>query len=258
MIENGMLIDEIVYPYTDGQPLGESVLQHKWILFLFGNLSYLYRDREDVFVGGNNFIYPIQGNPEIVTAPDIYIAHGRPKQDELLSYKIWEQNNIYPQVAIEILSKSNTATDREARRIFHQTYGAKEYIEINPRTQSVAAWVRRRGQLRSVKIVTEWTSPLMGIRFVQGGDRLAIYFPDGTLFRSHEVILQSEVEKDRLARKLKRATRRAEKQAEAERIRADAETLRADAQTQRADATELANAQLLEKLRKMGIDPETL
>ena len=135
--------------------------------------------------------------------------------------------------------------------MFCEQYGCEEYIEIEPYTETVAVWTRRRRKLHAVTIAKEWVSLLMGVRFVPTSTKLLIYRPDETPFRSYDEILQSDVERERIARRFQRSTKRAEKQAEAERQRADAER-------QRADAAELENAQLLEKLRNMGIDPNSL
>ena len=54
---------EIEYPYSDGQPLGESVLQLEVDLFVcLQHIEYAHRD-QDAFVGGDNFVYPVKGKP---------------------------------------------------------------------------------------------------------------------------------------------------------------------------------------------------
>lgn len=237
-------IEEIVYPYTDGQPMGESRLQLMWIYYILTNIDLYYLDRKDVFVSANNFIYPVQGRADLTIAPDVYVAYGRPKQDDLKSYKLWEQGGIFPQVVIELLSQSNSVKDMLEKRIFCEKYGCDEYIEIDPYTETLAVWVRKGRRLRPVRIDQEWVSPLMGVRFVPTSSKLSIHRPDGKMFRSYKEIQASEAAQDQALDR------------EAERAKAEAE--RADAERQRADATELENAQLLEKLRNMGIDPNTL
>lgn len=93
----------IEYPDSDGQPLAENTLQYQWIVMIQGNLDLLFRHQPDVFVAGDNLIYPVEGHPEIRMAPDIYVAFGRPKGHRG-SYRVWEEAGIFPQVVFEILS----------------------------------------------------------------------------------------------------------------------------------------------------------
>ena len=224
--------EPIVYPYSDGAPLAESNEQLEWITLLFGNLRTLYRDRDDVFVGGDNFIYPVEGNPKIVTAPDVYIAYGRPMQRELKSYKVWEQGNIFPQVIVEVLSKSNSPSDLLEKRQFYEKYGCEEYLEIEPIRERLSVWLRgpRKRKLKPVVVGKEWVSPRMGIRFVQEKDRVRVYDPTGLEFVSHAE----------------------------ERTRTEAQQRRADLLERRADAAELEKERLRQMLRDHGLDPDTV
>jgi hypothetical protein len=56
---------EVVYPSSDGKPMADNTLQFQWIVTIEGNLEALFRDREDVFVAGDNLWYPVEGEPEI-------------------------------------------------------------------------------------------------------------------------------------------------------------------------------------------------
>ncbi len=70
---------EIVYPDSDGMPMADNTLQFQWIVTIKENLESLFRDRTDVFVAGDNLIYPVKGDNTIRLAPDVYVAFGRPK-----------------------------------------------------------------------------------------------------------------------------------------------------------------------------------
>jgi Uma2 family endonuclease len=84
---------EVFYPESDGKPMADNTVQFRWIFVLAGNLQALFRDREDVFVCGNQNWYPLQGEPQIVNAPDVYVVFGRPK-GERGSWKQWEEDNV--------------------------------------------------------------------------------------------------------------------------------------------------------------------
>ena len=62
---------EIVYPESDGQPLGEDTLQVEWIFKLYNGLGGQFADAPDVFVAADLFWYPVEGEPSTVTAPDV-------------------------------------------------------------------------------------------------------------------------------------------------------------------------------------------
>src|SRR5262245_61638349 len=97
----------IYYPESDGQPMADNTKQFDWILLLAGNLKALFRDRPDVFVSGNQFWYPAEGEPGIVAAPDVYVVFGRPKGDRP-SYKQWEEGDIPMTVVFEVRSPENS------------------------------------------------------------------------------------------------------------------------------------------------------
>jgi hypothetical protein len=69
----------VVYPESDDQPTADNTRQMRWIVMLYDNLAALFRDNPNVFVGGNQFWYPVEGHPETVIAPDVYLAFGRPR-----------------------------------------------------------------------------------------------------------------------------------------------------------------------------------
>ena len=62
----------IFYPESDGLPMAENTVQFDWISLLKWNLDVLFRAREDVFVAGDNFIYPVEGDNKLRLAPDVY------------------------------------------------------------------------------------------------------------------------------------------------------------------------------------------
>jgi Uma2 family endonuclease len=63
----------------------------------------LFIARPDGSVAGDLFWYPVEGHPEIVVAPEVFIVFGRPKAPRR-SYKQWEEGGIAPQVVFEIIS----------------------------------------------------------------------------------------------------------------------------------------------------------
>ena len=94
---------EIIYPDSDGKPMADNTKQFELIVEIKKGLDLLYINEPNVFIAGDLFWYPVQGQSKIVTAPDVIAVFGRPKGDRG-SYKQWEEENIAPQVVFEILS----------------------------------------------------------------------------------------------------------------------------------------------------------
>jgi Uma2 family endonuclease len=92
----------IIYPESDGKPIADNTKQFELIVEIKKGLNLLFINNPQVFVAGDLFWYPVEGQSKIVTAPDVMVAVGRPKGDRG-SYKQWEEDNIAPQVVFEIL-----------------------------------------------------------------------------------------------------------------------------------------------------------
>jgi len=217
----------IVYPETDGKPMAENTLQFDWIVKLKTNVDALLPD----FVAGDLFWYPVEGHPEIVYAPDVMVALGRPKGPRK-SYRQWEEEGIAPQVVMEVWSPSNRWPEKSRKLMFYEKYGVQEYYAWDPEQQELTIHLRRGEVLEEVQAVDGWVSPLLGIRFVFGPEDLEIYNPDGTQFLSPEELRAS---------------------AEEQRVRAEEQRVRAEQQSLRADQAERELKALKERLAAMGV-----
>ena len=215
--------EQIVYPESDGKPMADNTKQFRWIVTLEGGFEALFRDREDVFVAGDLFWYPVEGRPDIRMAPDVMIVFGRPKGDRP-SYKQWEEGNIAPQVVFEVLSPSNSLLEMAKKLEFYDRYGVEEYYLYDPETGDFTGWIRGEdGRLRVIDEIQGWVSPRLGVRFEIEDGELRIIRPDGQRFLTY-----TELEQERA---------RALRQAEEERFRAE---------------------KLAQRLRELGIDPEQI
>jgi Uma2 family endonuclease len=226
----------IVYPESDGKPLAENDVQFRWIYFLYGNLAGLFHDRDDVFVSGDQLWYPVEGHPEIVLAPDVYVVFGRPKRKPCPSYKQWEENGIPMTVVFEIRSPSNTKQEMNDKRLFYETYGVEEYYDFDPDRNRLQIWRRRGTVLRRMRPANNFISPRLGIRFDLSGDEMVVYGPDGKPFipveeqraavdaaqRQADVARQRERRLAELSRKVRRGEASARELAELERLENEA------------------------------------
>ncbi|MCS6865086.1 MAG: Uma2 family endonuclease [Gemmataceae bacterium] len=252
--------DTIVYPESDGQPMADNTLQWDWMVKIVGELRELFAGQE-VFVAGDLFWYPVEGNPNIVQAPDVMVVFGRPPGYRG-SYKQWEEGGIAPQVVFEILSPRNTRDEMANKLKFYQRYGVEEYYLIDPYKNTAMGWVRSNGEYVHVYPIDGYISPRLGIRFEESGGELKLYTPEGREFVTREKRveeIQEELRKTQLAFEEERQRAlHAMQQIEAERQRAEAEHQRAEAERQRAEAERAAKEALAAKLRELGLDPDSL
>jgi Uma2 family endonuclease len=225
-----------MYPETDGLPMADNTLQYRWIVTIQGGLDAQFGHDPNVFVAGDLFWYPVEGHPEIVKAPDVMVALGRPREDRR-SYMQWLENNVAPQVVFEILSPSNRAAAMDDKFKFYQRYGVEEYYIYNPDPGEVElrGWQRQGEQFVEIPQMDGWVSPRLGIRFDMGGAELRIFGADGRRFLSYlEVVAQRNQE---------------------EREKEQAQQQAAQAQQQSDEASRRAE-RLAAQLRALGIEPE--
>jgi len=222
---------EIDYPDSDGNPMADNTEQYRWIVIIKENLEIMYAGDPNVFIAGDLSWYPVRYTQRR-TAPDVMVAFGRPK-GRRGSYKQWVEDNIPPQVAFEILSPSNKDSrgidSLDEKFTFYETYGIQEYYIYDPDGLTLEGWQRQSNHLTPIESMSNWVSPLLGIRFDWAvGQELVLSRPDGLRF------LSSVELNDRL------------QQAN---IQVWQEQQRVIQERQRAD-------RLAERLRALGIDPD--
>jgi Uma2 family endonuclease len=236
-------IPEIDYPDSDGNPMSDNTEQYRWIVMIKENLEIIFADNPNIFVAGDLLWYPVRYTPKRM-APDVMVAFGRPK-GRRGSYKQWQEENIPPQVAFEILSPSNK--DRrgleslEDKFNFYETYGIQEYYVYDPDDLVLYGWQYANGRFLEIDMRSLWVSPLLQVRFEwQDGKELIMYRPNGQRFLS-------PVELDKRAEA-------AIQRAEAFEQRADIAEQRANIAEQLAEQEKLRADRLAARLRDLGID----
>ena len=235
------------YPESDGLPMAENTVQFNAIVAIKENLEIVFADDPQVFVAGDLFWYPREGDNKTVHAPDILVAFGVPKGDRG-SYRQWEERGIAPQVVFEVLSPSNRLGEMTRKFQFYDEFGVEEYYVYDPDDGLWDGWQRRDGRLQGIEAMPGWVSPRLGIRFEsEFGSGLTLFRPSGERFLS-------PLEMEQLRRE-------AVADADLERRARDQAQQRADQAQQRADAAERETArqaqlieQLTAQLRAAGVD----
>ncbi|MCS6813247.1 MAG: Uma2 family endonuclease [Cyanobacteria bacterium] len=238
----------IDYPDEDGEGMPEGDIQRDYIHYSTKALRMYYRHRPDVYVSGNLFIYYEEGNPRASLAPDTFVVIGIPNHDRN-TYKVWLEGGKLPDFALEITSHSTVQKDNRNKVALYQQLGVQEYIQYDPTAQ----------YLQPV--------PLIGYQLVNG-----VYKPmlprtlaDGTLcLASHVLNLELHLlsyglrfydpEQQRYLLTQEETEYALE---QAEQARLQAEQARLQAEQARLQAEQIAQ-RLAERLRELGVDPDTV
>jgi Uma2 family endonuclease len=229
--------NEIIYPDSDGLPMADNTKQFRWITTIHGNLDWLFRNEELVFVAGDLLWYPVEGNPKYRVAPDVMVVFGRPKGDRG-SYKQWQEDNITPQVVFEILSPGNTEGEMDRKLQIYARCGVEEYYIYDPDRYILKGYQRSEDMyLERIDEMNGWASPRLGINFQLNGTELELTHPDGRVFETFDNV----------------ATERDSILADNQRLEVEKQRLETDKQQLEIEKQKRDN-----KLRELGIDPDTL
>ncbi|RMG68481.1 MAG: Uma2 family endonuclease [Bacteroidetes bacterium] len=185
------------YPSSDGKPLADNTLQLRWIVYLYSNLLWWFRDQK-VFIAADLLWYPVEGEPRNAKAPDVMVAFDRPAGDRL-SYKQWEEAGVAPQVVFEILSASNGALEMLEKQQWYARYGVQEFIIIDPEANRFVPMLRVGEHLVQADFSPEsWQSPHLGIWLRRQEGELNVFFADDTPFKTlTESQLEAEAQRKR-------------------------------------------------------------
>lgn len=222
--------ERVFYPDTDGQPMAENTLQYEWITIIKQGLEAAFLNRDDVFIAGDLFWYPVEGDNKTRLAPDVLVALGRPKGHRR-SYMQWREGNMAPQVVFEVLSPGNRHMEMMQKFSFYENYGVLEYYIYDPDNFTFNGYVRKDAQGKLVDLnedeLGNWSSPLLGISFHWDGESdLLIKDQYGKPFLNYQEIVELK--------------------SKAEQLQAELEAVKS--------RTEL----LAQKLRELGINPDEL
>jgi len=120
-------------PCCDGEPM-ESDRHRKQMNLLIESLDYALRDRNDVFVGGNMFIYysELQTKRNDFRGPDVFVVLDTVRR-ERKSWVVWKEDGRMPDVVIELVSETTEHVDRvEKMRLYARSLRVGEYFIYDP------------------------------------------------------------------------------------------------------------------------------
>jgi len=168
----GTTIDPL-YPESDGKPMGETGFHVAATLHLYAVLGSFFRDRHDVFVGCDMFVYYERGNPAACKGPDVFVAIGVAGNHQRRVFRLWEEA-VGPTVIIEVTSSSTFDEDDLVKPLVYAKLGVREYFMFDPDAE-------------------ELNPPLKGQRLRNGAYELMRPDAEGRLI-SHELGLLLEAD----------------------------------------------------------------
>jgi Uma2 family endonuclease len=212
-------------PYSDGVPM-ESQKHVQQMTDLIQSLK-LGMPREDVFIGGNMFLYfsQLQSRRNDFRGPDVFVVVGVDPH-ERRSWVVWEEDGRAPDLIIELLSGSTEAEDRGRKmEVYAGSLRVPEYYLFDPVDGRLEAYALQPGDRRytrrqpsSAHRFQSWSTQLeLGVApdLVSYGIRgpwLRWFKPDGSVVPTPIELMTQEQQ------------------------RADQEQQRADQERERADA----------------------
>jgi Uma2 family endonuclease len=118
-------------PHSDDTPV-DNELQNDIPNFILNLLRLIWEERQDWFFGVDMAIHYQFGTPAIV--PDGFLAVGVPRHKSeggRLSYVLWEEENIMPILALEVISEKYNG-EYEKKLETYQDIGILYYAIYNP------------------------------------------------------------------------------------------------------------------------------
>ncbi len=138
-LNNNTYSEDIILPQSDlwsDEPPLESDEHRDEIELLLECIKWHWRERNDFYASGNLTIYfnKKRLKTQDFRGPDFFVVKGRENYSRK-SWVLWEEDNKYPNVIIELLSNSTAKTDRGIKkRIYQNTFKTPEYFWFHPHT----------------------------------------------------------------------------------------------------------------------------
>ena len=234
IISDGISEEEVIFPPGDilsDEPPLESDLHREQIDLLIRILKLWWRDRQDFYASGNLTIYysPNQKKSEHFRGPDFFVVLGTQKKDRK-SWVVWQEDGKYPNLIVEILSRSTTAVDKGLKKqVYQDTFRTPDYFWFDPVTMELQGFHLVDGKYQEIQVTTDgrlWSQQLELYLGVYEG-KLRFFTTENQLILSSEEL-------------------------------AEQERLRAEQAEERAQRAEQEIARLREVLRTQGIDVENI
>jgi Uma2 family endonuclease len=220
---------EIFYPSSDGEPLAESYV-HLYAILVTLEVLKQYLQGIQATVLADQFLYYAQNFPRLRVAPDVMVIFNvAPGGRD--NYKIWEEGEV-PSVIFEVTSPGTKKQDTEQKKTLYEQLGVLEYWLFDPKGEWIEGKLRGyrlRGE--EYELITDSRSEPLQLRLQVDGQLISFYREDTGEKLLIPQELKEALQQEQVARQ----------QAEEE-----------------ARVAKLQVEQLQQKLKELGINPDTI
>ena len=234
------------------EPEMESSQHYMQLMLLVSCLEWLWRDRNDYFIGANLTIY--YSRQQLKTrdfrGPEFFLVKQTEKRHRK-SWVVWEENGKYPNLIIELLSDSTAKVDRNLKKdLYGDNFRTPEYFWFYPDTLEFKGWRLVEDEYREIQPNSQgwrWSNELdlfLGV----DGDQLRYFTASGQLIPTpQEAAIQEQLQ-----------AQQAQLQAQQAQLQAQRERELAREADERARQEREFAERLAQRLRELGIDPDSL
>jgi Uma2 family endonuclease len=190
------------------EPEMESSLHYFQLALLVSCLEWLWRDRDDFFIGANLTIYfnRQQLKNKDFRGPDFFLVKHTKKRPRK-SWVTWEEEGKYPDLIIELLSDSTAEIDKNFKKtLYQERFRTPEYFWFSPESLELAGFRLDRGSY--VEIMPDragwiWSESL-GLYLGIEREQLRYFTLEGQLVPTpEEAALQAQQRAEQLAAQLR-------------------------------------------------------
>ena len=136
------------------EPEMESSQHYMQLMLLVICLEWLWRDRNDYFIGASLSIYYSRQqlkNREF-RGPDFFLVKQTQKRHRK-SWVVWEENGQYPHLIIELLSESTAEVDRNLKKeLYRNNFRIPEYFWFDPETFEFMGFRLQNNQYEEIQL----------------------------------------------------------------------------------------------------------
>jgi Uma2 family endonuclease len=123
--------DQVYYPETEEQKVGETDFHMAALIFLRQALQDYFAPEPLVYVASDLFWYYVEGDASQNVCPDVMVVKGVDKHFRRV-FKSWEEGDARPRVTFEIVSGRTARNDRGPKRRQYQRLRVPEYFLFDP------------------------------------------------------------------------------------------------------------------------------
>ena len=134
-------------------PEMESSEHYTQLALLVSCLEWLWRERNDFFIGANLTIYfsRQQLKNREFRGPDFFLVKNTEKRPRK-SWVVWEENGQYPDLIIELLSDSTANVDRTLKKELYQNrFRTLEYFWFSLESLELAGFRLQEGKYQPIR-----------------------------------------------------------------------------------------------------------